>query len=667
MKIQLQVIAGPGEKVSKTFDQPCIKLGRGDWNDMVFNDPSQRMVSRNHAEIRLENDQPGLFDLQSSFGTYVNGKQITQAELHSSEVIQLGTHGPEIKISWGAPSQWEQDSNRTVMVGSSSGFHIPAPAYSPEPPLPPAPAPVPPPGPASVPGGAIAPPAPKATMVVSSSPGDSSAISSLGYPPPASPGAKATVVYSGATAPPPAAPGAKATVVYTGSEASAPAAPPSGSKATVVMDPSAEAVRPLGPPPSSTPPRMAAPPKQGIGKETMAVIVDEAIKKERDKIRAEAGASGNQAAQASVGKLRTLVIGGGALLGIFMLAAFILFFKMQDRNRQLQSQIENQSQQIAELLKLNATAQQQVEEKQKQLQAELQKVLDQKDAEAKQKEAAIRAEIDAEKKKLDELQKKASALQAWNDKVKTDQKSTQEENKQLASVGEGTAVLIFCRYTVGEITNDSSGSGFLVSADGRVVTAKQVIEPWKFDPAVAFYQKSAGAGAGQVKQEIYIWKKDAKVSQGGQPNLSAAFSTVAGSVAVIKIAGDDMESQNYQPEEGPGKVAVRVHRASSESNLALLQIRGGSGLAVARVESASPAKGEAVVSFGYPIGVEQPVARPELLRAALADSGAHLRLDKTTPPGFIGAPVFNSAGAVIGMVISQDYVIPASAIARLVR
>jgi S1-C subfamily serine protease len=321
-------------------------------------------------------------------------------------------------------------------------------------------------------------------------------------------------------------------------------------------------------------------------------------------------------------------------------------------------QLTKQSQQIAELLALNANAQQMAEDKQKQLQEELQKVLAQKDEEAKQKEAAIRVEINEEKKKVAELQ-------ALGEKIKTSSKSTQAANQQLAAVGEGSAVLIFCRYSFGEITNDAVGTGFFVSSDGRGVTAKQVIEPWKFDPATAYYMKVNGINANQVKKEIYLWKKDSKVSQAGQPNFNSALSTSAGSLSLLKVAGDDMENQSFQPEDGSTKTTVRVHRTAGENNVALLQIKG-SGPAV-RLVSANPEKGAAVASFGYPIGVDQPVAKPEIFRAALTAASNHLRLDKATAPGFLGAPLFNANGGVIGMIINQDYVVPVSAITKWIR
>jgi len=635
MKYQLQLLSGPGDKSIREFEKASIQLGRGEWNDLVFNDVSHRMVSRNHAEIQVRGHQFSIKDLQSSFGTYVNGKKIEQCALQANDVIQLGTNGPEVKITWTVPAFPSADANRTMMVDSMSdagqtmvvGMEEPGGKTSV------APA-------AKVAGGvtSLAPPPMKATVVVGSA---------GAMPPPAA-----------AKAGPGGAP--QATVVF--SESGAPAAPPPGGakpKATVVMDPAMDASRR---PPSSIPPstpKPAGPPKQGIGKETMAVIVDEAIRKEREKIKAEAGTSGTQAAQASVGGLKRIVTVGGGALALLLLVAFILFYRDWKQKQDMEEQLSKQSQQIAELLTLNANAQQVAEDKQKQLQAELQKVLAQKDEEARQKEAAIRAEINEEKKKV-------AALQALSDKIKTDSKSTQAANQQLAASGEGSAVLILCRYSIGEISNDAVGSGFFVSSDGRVVTAKQVVEPWKFDPAILHYMKLSGVNSNQVQREIYLWKKDARVNQAGQPNLSSALSTTSGSLSIVKLAGDEMENQSYQPEDGGAKESIRVHRSASENNLALLQVRGG-GVSPVRLESANPEKGTSVASFGYPVGVEQPVAKPEIFRAGLASGGSQMSLDKATAPGFLGAALLNSGGNVVGMIVDQQYVVPVTAIQKLIR
>jgi pSer/pThr/pTyr-binding forkhead associated (FHA) protein len=68
--------------ISKTV----TNLGRRVDNDVVVDDAR---VSRQHAQIRLSPRGCILFDLNSTGGTYINDKKITQQKLHSGDVISL--------------------------------------------------------------------------------------------------------------------------------------------------------------------------------------------------------------------------------------------------------------------------------------------------------------------------------------------------------------------------------------------------------------------------------------------------------------------------------------------------------------------------------------------------------------------------------------------------
>ena len=51
-----------------SFSKPIIRIGRLPENDLVINHPS---VSREHVEIRYQEDRFELIDLDSTGGTYV--------------------------------------------------------------------------------------------------------------------------------------------------------------------------------------------------------------------------------------------------------------------------------------------------------------------------------------------------------------------------------------------------------------------------------------------------------------------------------------------------------------------------------------------------------------------------------------------------------------------
>ena len=65
----------------------AITIGRGPDNTIVVNDPS---ISTHHAQLLLEGDTYRLKDLDSTNGTRVNGKPVTEAVLRFDDRIRFG-------------------------------------------------------------------------------------------------------------------------------------------------------------------------------------------------------------------------------------------------------------------------------------------------------------------------------------------------------------------------------------------------------------------------------------------------------------------------------------------------------------------------------------------------------------------------------------------------
>ena len=76
----------------------------------------EQVVSKVHAEVRCEEGQWWLVDLQSRNGTYLNGERIERALLLSSCKVELGQGGPILWISVGRQIQVpERSSDKTVV------------------------------------------------------------------------------------------------------------------------------------------------------------------------------------------------------------------------------------------------------------------------------------------------------------------------------------------------------------------------------------------------------------------------------------------------------------------------------------------------------------------------------------------------------------------------
>src|SRR5438067_6207921 len=70
-----------------------ISVGRDPKNDIVLDD---RRVSRRHAEVRLRLGRYTLYDLQSTNGTFVNGRRIAEMVLSDEDRITIG--GAELVV-----------------------------------------------------------------------------------------------------------------------------------------------------------------------------------------------------------------------------------------------------------------------------------------------------------------------------------------------------------------------------------------------------------------------------------------------------------------------------------------------------------------------------------------------------------------------------------------
>ncbi len=86
-KCQLVVVDGPnrGKKVALNRNQ--LTVGKREDNDLVLTDTT---VSRNHIEIKYQQDAFELRDLDSTNGTFINGTRVKEAYLAPGDRIKVG-------------------------------------------------------------------------------------------------------------------------------------------------------------------------------------------------------------------------------------------------------------------------------------------------------------------------------------------------------------------------------------------------------------------------------------------------------------------------------------------------------------------------------------------------------------------------------------------------
>ncbi|MBN2023663.1 MAG: FHA domain-containing protein [Pirellulales bacterium] len=109
----LFVIQGSDQGSRFEFDEPAVRLGRDHSNRVRLHDTE---VSRQHAEVRRDEDGFVLVDLASSNGTFVNGRRVERHRLASGDQVQLGG---TIMLYTGPPEAPAEDLVDAIDIATS--------------------------------------------------------------------------------------------------------------------------------------------------------------------------------------------------------------------------------------------------------------------------------------------------------------------------------------------------------------------------------------------------------------------------------------------------------------------------------------------------------------------------------------------------------------------
>ena len=99
---------------SVPLNQGIIKIGRHHDNTIVIDDPR---ISRHHVELRAIKGHFDIFDLDSTGGTYINGRRTSQAILYHGDRISLA--GVEILFTQNALLPNRARGDTSVLMPSS--------------------------------------------------------------------------------------------------------------------------------------------------------------------------------------------------------------------------------------------------------------------------------------------------------------------------------------------------------------------------------------------------------------------------------------------------------------------------------------------------------------------------------------------------------------------
>ena len=247
-----------------------------------------------------------------------------------------------------------------------------------------------------------------------------------------------------------------------------------------------------------------------------------------------------------------------------------------------------------------------------------------------------------------------------------------EMEQTMSSIGSNSLYLIYCEYSLRNPQTQAtqkfvqSGTGFVVSPDGKLLTAKRVIQPWKFDPQVALLMKRSHLELDTNSYKLSAWPAGAQVLlPDGTFNFQTAASTDQQTLKVLKTASDQITRQNYRDPDS-GASAMLDLDASGSDDAALLQLSGAHfvplAIANSTVQTGQDTK-TALLSFPY--GLSQPLAVPKLAFVKTTVAGSLIMLDQSLNTGESGAPLLTPEGKVLAFAGGAKECIPIAAISSL--
>ncbi len=243
--------------------------------------------------------------------------------------------------------------------------------------------------------------------------------------------------------------------------------------------------------------------------------------------------------------------------------------------------------------------------------------------------------------------------------------------KTLEQKGAESLYLIYTEYALRDPASGASekfstaGTGFLISADGKLATAKRVIEPWKFDPQIVLLMTRDKLEVDPKSVRVAAWPAGAALLGGdGTPDLAAGLSTEKHTLQVLQTSPDTFVKSEYQDPDSNEKANLDLH-AGGESDWAILKLTGEKFQPLELAADATVGEGAKLSLLGFPYGLSQPKASPKPEEVEVGKGEGSISLTRSLHPGQAGAPLVTPEGKAVALCSEPALCISVSILAKL--
>ncbi|MEZ0228547.1 MAG: FHA domain-containing protein [Planctomycetota bacterium] len=204
-----------------------------------------------------------------------------------------------------------------------------------------------------------------------------------------------------------------------------------------------------------------------------------------------------------------------------------------------------------------------------------------------------------------------------------------------------------------EFLTTASGTGFFVGKD-KVATAKELVEPWKFDPAALALKKKWDEYGYKVatKIDVLVLNADGIYAVAATNNPEVENPTVSVVYQGADAFQDEAIDQKVSFKGAESAVKVQPHKRDA-SNVAVIQIKGQSQNPIPLAEKDDSVKaGDPAIALGQKVGGPE-VKSPD--QARLYSQQAELKQVGLLGVGgfatWTGGPVLDPNGQVAGLIV----------------